>query len=329
MHRIDTLSAATSLPAQKAAEGPQGFFEDGLDGTGKPSTKVSADWANAIQEEIVNVILTAGLSLNKSDNTQLGKALRALVPIYSGYTGDVRATFRNTADAGWLMMDDRTIGRTGSGATNRANDDTQALYTLLWTNVSNTYAPVAGGRGVSALADFTAGKVMTLPKALGRALACAGAGSGLTTRTLGQVLGSEAHVLSTSEIPSHNHSGTATNAGAHSHTATATSGGSHSHTGSTSQNGAHQHTVSGLQGTGSIYAIGTQSPGFPFGTGSTASAGDHTHTLNIDAAGAHTHTVTVDSSTNHQHTLSINNTGGGAEHNNMQPSLFVHFQVKL
>lgn len=129
-----------------------------------------------------------------------------LNPVASSFTtGDVKTTLKTVADAGWVMMNDGTIGDASSGATTRANADTQALFMLLWMNVSNTNCPVSGGRGVSAAADFAAHKTITLPKMLGRALAAAGAGSGLTSRALGDAVGEETHMLTISEIPSHQH----------------------------------------------------------------------------------------------------------------------------
>lgn len=116
-------------------------------------------------------------------------------------TGDVKSTYRTTADAGWVMMNDGSIGDASSSATTRANADTSALFTLLWTNLANAQAPVSGDRGVSAAADFAAHKTITLPLALGRALAVAGAGSGLTSRALGSTVGEETHTLTKAEIP--------------------------------------------------------------------------------------------------------------------------------
>ncbi len=128
--------------------------------------------------------------------------------------GDVKLTLKTTADTGWVMMDDGTIGSASSGASNRANADTASLYAVLWNNVSDTYAPVTGGRGANAAADFAANKKIALTKVLGRALGVAGAGSGLTSRALGFTVGEETHLLTTPEIPSHNH--TATDSG-HTH----------------------------------------------------------------------------------------------------------------
>jgi microcystin-dependent protein len=119
-------------------------------------------------------------------------------------TGDGKLTFKSVADAGWIMMDDGTIGDTGSGAT-YTGSEYQALYYLIYTNVSDTYAPVTGGRGVSKEADWAALKPIALTRQLGRAIMIAGAGASLTARSLGQYLGEENHLLTITEIPSHNH----------------------------------------------------------------------------------------------------------------------------
>ncbi len=131
-------------------------------------------------------------------------------------TGDVKLTFKTTPDSGWVMCDDGTIGSASSGATNRANADTANLFSLLWNNVSNTYAPVSGGRGVSATADFSANKTITLVATLGRVLAISGSGSGLTPRVLGQTLGEETHTMTLGELVSHTHTANVTDPG-HTH----------------------------------------------------------------------------------------------------------------
>ncbi len=122
-------------------------------------------------------------------------------------TGDVKLTLKTSADAGWVMCNDGTIGDGSSSATTRANADTVDLYTLLWTNVSDTYAAVSTGRGISAAADFAAHKTIALTKMLGRALAMSGAGSGLTSRALGLTAGEETHALTAAENGPHGHAG--------------------------------------------------------------------------------------------------------------------------
>jgi hypothetical protein len=57
----------------------------------------------------------------------------------------------------------------------------------------------------NAITDFLAGKTLTLPRSLGRALAGAGTGAGLTARVLGEYVGSE--VITIAGMPAHNHPG--------------------------------------------------------------------------------------------------------------------------
>ena len=94
--------------------------------------------------------------------------------ISSPRTGDIRTSLNSFVPYGWVACNDTTIGSAASGAVT-ADIDTWPLYNFLWTNVSvpsgNTFAPVTGGLGASAIADFgTANKKMTLPLMLGRAL---------------------------------------------------------------------------------------------------------------------------------------------------------------
>jgi hypothetical protein len=127
-------------------------------------------------------------------------ALCAALGIGVSTTGDVKFTIKTAADAGWIMADDGTIGSATSLATTRANADCADLYAALWA-IPDTYAPVTGGRGVSATADFAANKPIALTKMLGRALAVAGAGSGLTARALGAPAGAETVAISQANLP--------------------------------------------------------------------------------------------------------------------------------
>lgn len=162
--------------------------------TAKVLGRVSAG-AGAVEELPAG---TAGLSL-------LAAATSAdLVALGLPTTGDVKLTFRHVAGSGWLLFNDTTFGSAASGATSRS-DSYQALYLLLWANISDTYAPVTGGRSGTALADWLANKPMALPKMLGRALAIAGSGTGLTARSLGEAMGAETTTLTAAQIPAHSH----------------------------------------------------------------------------------------------------------------------------
>lgn len=123
-------------------------------------------------------------------------------------TGDVKLTIKTVADSGWVLMNDTTIGDASSGATGRANADTSSLFALLWANTADADCAVSTGRGGSAAADYAAHKTIALPKALGRALATYGTGSGLTARAMAKVLGVETHPLTIAELAAHTHTGT-------------------------------------------------------------------------------------------------------------------------
>jgi len=132
-------------------------------------------------------------------------------------TGVVEDYFGLTAPAGYVLADGRTIGSASSGATNRANADTQALFVLLWNSLADVQAPVSGGRGASAAADWAANKTITLPDLRGRIIAgrdnmggtAAGrltsAGSGLDGTVMGNAGGAETVTLTAAQIPAHNH----------------------------------------------------------------------------------------------------------------------------
>src|SRR6267142_1459063 len=139
-------------------------------------------------------------------------------------TGDMKQGFATSILPGYLLMNDLTIGDASSGSTNRADADTFPLFNLLWTNITSQtngtngagsgYAQLYDSAGVpqatvgaSAVADFTAHKRLSLTRQLGRVLGCAGAGSGLTSRALGQYLGTEntTVTLTNHELPTHTH----------------------------------------------------------------------------------------------------------------------------
>ena len=159
----------------------------------------------------------------------------------------------SAAPSGYVLLSGRTIGSASSGATERANADTSALFTLLWNSMANTEAAVSGGRGASAAADFSANKTITLPDARGRTVAgkdnmggttasrLTGAGSGITGTTLGTAGGTETHTLTIAQLAAHTHTGTPDqNAAAPGAGGGFTNVGGTS--GSTGSNNAHQNT---------------------------------------------------------------------------------------
>lgn len=67
MHKIDGAGHV----------GNQFVSEDA--GTNRPPTEVTADWMNAVQNELAEVVTGAGLLLNKSDNTQLRQSISKMI----------------------------------------------------------------------------------------------------------------------------------------------------------------------------------------------------------------------------------------------------------
>lgn len=122
-------------------------------------------------------------------------------------TGDCVATFAKQAPSGWIMADDGTIGSPTSGATH-ASDETKALYELLWSYSFTQIYTITGAPSTKSSRfdlDWNANKRLQVSRMVGRVLGCAGQGSGLTARYVGDTLGEEYHKLTINEMPKHNH----------------------------------------------------------------------------------------------------------------------------
>lgn len=319
MHKIDGAGATID-----------GLFTQGDPVSGVPATLVTDDWLNAVQTEIVGVIEGAGIELEKPDNGQLLAAIRSMIveaipPAQppQWFTGDYVLTMRSSPADGWIVCDDGSIGSPTSAATTRANDDCEALYGLLWTFVGDAYAPVSGGRGASAEADWLAGKTIGLTKVLGRSLAVAGSGASLTARQIGEVVGNESHALTAAELPSHVHANTLSDP-AHVH-ANAISDPTHAHGNSLNDPGHNHGHNAQLFNTGSSTGGG----GFPAPgpAGATINAAGTGMSINNAAAFTGVSISNVASATG----VSISNTafGGDAAHNIMQPTSFLYAHIRL
>ena len=132
--------------------------------------------------------------------------------------GEMTDYLGTTAPTGWIFADGRTIGSATSDATNRANADTEALFTLLWDSYADSILAVSSGRGANAAADFAANKTIVVPDLRGRVTAgkdnmggaaasrlTSGSAAGIDGTTLGASGGVEEHQLTVSEMPAHTH----------------------------------------------------------------------------------------------------------------------------
>lgn len=141
-------------------------------------------------------------------------AILAVLGVSPPTTGDVRLTLKTTASDGWVLFNDGTIGNATSGASSRANADTEALFLLVFANFTDALAPIFTSAGVSTTraaqgsgaAAYAASCRVSLTKAAGRAIAIAGSGASLTARTLGQTVGEESHLLTQAQLPNVNFS---------------------------------------------------------------------------------------------------------------------------
>lgn len=137
-------------------------------------------------------------------------------------TGDVLWVPKTGTRTGWVRLNGRTIGSASSGASERANDDCEDLYSFIWTNYANSICAVTGGRGISAAIDFAANKpIATLDMRnkgpFGLDDMGNSANSGFTSvtfakgnsTTAGASGGTSMHTLTEAQLPAHVHTQTA------------------------------------------------------------------------------------------------------------------------
>lgn len=218
-------------------------------------------------------------------------------------TGDLKPRFGTGVHPGWERCNGRTIGDATSGATGRANADTQALFEYLWAAVPNTILAVNGGRGASASADFAAHKTIQLPDLRGRTLAglddmgTAAAGRLLATLVatgsptqLGSSGGVDRHTLAAAELPVVTPAGTI------------------------SEIPPHVHGISGNGG--------------PLGR-SSAEGGSRDTQLMTPSGAASSPAINTGTAGGVTPTFTGTPFGGGAPHNNMPPFALASIYIKL
>jgi len=337
---------------------PLVVFEDASESTPAGSV-VTADGSGRWPSTYVPTGNSYDYRINDSDGTLITTMLEvpnptvnsSVAPIVGAYeTGDVQFRFEQGVREGWVRLNDRTIGSAASAATERANDDTEDLFELLWNKIPDTLAPVSGGRGASAAADFAANKTIKLPD--GRSVVLRGvddmgnAGRGELAdtpvsegdaTTPGSTVGQNAASISTGEMPSHLHgAGTlsAADAGTHEHgvgTLATQDGGAHT---PVVNDPGHQHIYQDYRGT----AIVSFNPGTNFSVITSASLTNFADSLTttgitIDPVAAHTHGVTGDTASAGLHGHSVDGTtaqaGSGSVMNKADLSLLGGYYIKL
>ncbi|MCY1281107.1 hypothetical protein D9M69_316560 [compost metagenome] len=332
-----------------------GYFTEGNEAGGVPATVVTADWANMVQEELLNVVQAGGIDPSKSAYNQLLLAIQALIQQGQGSAvAKVEFFAVKAPPAGYLKCNGLTIGKPGSGATARANEDVFSLYAALWQDWSNTILTIqtASGaptvRGASAQADWDALKRLPLPEIRGEGVRAWDDGRGVDPgRAFGSAQAgqneSHVHTASSGAAGAHGHSGSAVTAGSHSHTASSGLAGAHGHSAWTDSQGQHTHKLnvqkysdysySGLGGEGNdgfvghpynhdpIQAAGAHSHNVGVGT-----VGDHGHTISVQAGGGHAHSLSIDSIGDHSHGITVAAAGGSETRmRNIALSAFIRY----
>lgn len=254
-------------------------------------------------------------------------------------TGDIKARYGIGTLAGFVRCNGGSIGKTGTAATERPNDDTSDLFQYLWTFANITL----NGPKTTAPNDFATGKLLNLPDLRGRVIAgmddmgAAAAGrltstyfgagavnpSGNTNGiTLGNAGGDEKKTLAIADLPAHVHPVNSAGSMAVS-----------------VEDADHRHTVIGDTNTESAtHTHNIQPPVLPSGglTGGTAGTtlGALGNATTLTENQTHTHPVNLLTgfiSNTHRHNITGTTelAGGAGTHSVASPMMVLTYYIKL
>jgi microcystin-dependent protein len=197
-----------------------------------------------------------------------------------------------TAPTGWVLANGNTIGNVASSATLRANADTATLFALLWDSFTNTQLPIQDSAGTPTTRGANAAADFAANKRLPVPDMRGRVPAGNDT------MGASAASRLTSTVMTPNGNTMGATGGVQTYALTESEMPSHTHG---VNDPGHNHTfpVFGSDAFGAGPADGT-------------SPNTNTGTTNNRTTG-----------------ISIQNTGGGAAHQNTQPTLIVNYIVKL
>jgi microcystin-dependent protein len=182
--------------------------------------------------------------------------------------GDVKYAARSDDHIGWLKCDGRSL-----------NINT---YSKLFAVIGYSF----GGSGDN----------FNLPSPAGRVLGAVGSGAGLTTRSMGDISGTETHTLTVDELAEHTH--IIDNNGDHTHTI---------------NDPGHTHAIPG----DTVQKTGNNTPG---SLDATSGEIDNIVTINGNTS---TNTTGITINSNGSHTHNAQNTGSSEPFSIMQPTLFI------
>ncbi|MGH8423974.1 MAG: tail fiber protein [Pseudomonas fluorescens] len=299
MHRIDVPTAA-SAPPPRQEPGQPGYFTSGDFVGGVKATVPGADWFNTIQAELSNAVEGAGQALDRDDDSQLLRAIQALIRKTRYVPGQVIAFAGKIVPEGMLHCNGATVSRT--------------TYADLFAAVGTTYG-AGDGKTTFNLPLCKEGTTITHtndPANVG--IHAPGVVISHAHTASASDVGDHTHYIGVFNAGSHTHAASSGAAGDHTHGAWTDAQGSHAHTGGTSWGGDHTHSMGSFRaryqtgGDAGFHemnsgAVGTNVAGGHNHTFSTDGAGNHSHNIGMNGPGNHTHTIGVAAASDHSHSL--------------------------
>ena len=249
---------------------------------------------------------------------------------FSGFTGEIRMYAGNaagdSAPAGWLYCNGDTINQTSGTSPDHHNsdgtgNDYQPLYNLLKASADwgNTGSLTWGTNNVK-VPDFRSRSPIGVHTGASSAIGTGTDSQSLTTRTLSDTSGSERHILTSAEMPSHVHTATtAVNSPSQSATATVPN---HVHT------MAHTHQINGRTSTIQFNSSGKQTY-IEYGSAAEADTTEGSSAANTGNPTSNPAiSITIGQPT-HTHTMTIGSTGSDNRHTILSPIIAVHYIIKV
>lgn len=154
-------------------------------------------------------ILILGPILGPAANEESTASAAMALTFLGTPVGSVISQVDAETPAGWLRLHGETMGGTASDGV-YAGPEFQALFITIWNNTEDENAPVSGGRGANATADFAASKTITLFDGRGRVIVGTGEQPSETTgefteRINGETGGAEKVTLTEAQNGPHLH----------------------------------------------------------------------------------------------------------------------------
>ncbi|WP_211842340.1 glycine-rich domain-containing protein [Neoroseomonas alkaliterrae] len=153
MQRVTRSTAAAVLPAAPASPGTPGYFTGGDPVSNVPATVPGYEWFNGVQEELIGVIIRAGLAPDQADLAQLRKSLDRL------FGGGLRTVAANVTlspdDAGVVLVDAATASRTITLPAANAANGRPLRFTFVRVDAAGANSVVLARAGADTIEGLT------------------------------------------------------------------------------------------------------------------------------------------------------------------------------